>query len=954
MKPPTTLPRWRVAVVVLLTAAGAAFGLNPDFAVTQYRLKNWGASDGIPHASVSALFQASDGYLWVGTYAGGARFDGERFVPLSELTGGRIPNQSIDVIGETADGVLWFGMTTDGLYVLAPDGSVAHYGVDDGLPNPRVTMVHVDRTGVQWIGTAGGLVRAAGPWDDLRFERAMDQTIWAMLEDDEDRLFAGGETGLWTLEDDRWTRFGASERIDGAHIWDLALDAGAIWVGWRGGLSRYSSGQWRHFLPEEGLPNPVIRGLTVDSAGALWFGSAGGGVGRVLNGEVQVLTQRDGLAADVNWETITDAEGNVWISSAAGLTRISETLVQSMGSPEGLEPGLVWTLARDRDGAMWVGFNGAGVSRIDPDGGITPIGFLNRPGAGIVQTIAFKDGQPFIGTFSGVDMVSDDRLVHIEAVPDRRVRVLLPRRAGGLWVAPDHGLGILEGSDFRFVVAPGLDELIIAKIEEQPDGSLLIAAESGGIWRLTDERLERLDSGNSLFPVRDFWVSDAGRVWLATAGLFWLDDAGRPQAVGPINDLMPTQLHALATDGNGNLWVTSNFGVARIALAGLDAFARGERSAPDYRIFGDTDGMRSAEANGGHQNPYAFDERGFLWVPTTEGVAIFDTSRRDTGLAGPVEPLIERLLADGNPVLLENSVTLDAGVRRVEIEFTALRLTDPGRLRFRYRLVPGEPRWRDVDDRRVPFNGLPPGDYRFEVAASASNGDWSSPATMSFSLAPFWWQRTDVRVGALGLVGLLMLLYIRSLQARERMLEELVAARTDALESANEKLQAMARRDALTKLPNRREATRRLDELWDRGGDFYLAVLDLDHFKQLNDTLGHLAGDECLMAVGRILAENMRESGGFYARVGGEEFWAVFEVASVDATRNQLEAAAAAVARAAIPHPASVEPYVTLSTGLARRQADDRRWQDIVVRADEALYQAKDQGRNRIVEALGD
>jgi diguanylate cyclase (GGDEF)-like protein len=199
-------------------------------------------------------------------------------------------------------------------------------------------------------------------------------------------------------------------------------------------------------------------------------------------------------------------------------------------------------------------------------------------------------------------------------------------------------------------------------------------------------------------------------------------------------------------------------------------------------------------------------------------------------------------------------------------------------------------------------------------------------------------------------------LMVENLQSSERLLEARVAERTDELQLLNHKLEALSTTDGLTGIANRRRFDEVLESEWSRaarlGQSLALAMLDIDWFKKYNDHYGHQAGDECLRSVARVLTSNVCRSGDMVARYGGEEF--VFIAPMTDAANAQSIARkiCEAIQALAITHEMSEFGCVTASIGVAAMVPAEMATSDMLVKAaDEALYRAKEQGRNRAVLA---
>jgi len=192
-----------------------------------------------------------------------------------------------------------------------------------------------------------------------------------------------------------------------------------------------------------------------------------------------------------------------------------------------------------------------------------------------------------------------------------------------------------------------------------------------------------------------------------------------------------------------------------------------------------------------------------------------------------------------------------------------------------------------------------------------------------------------------------------SFRRQAATLEALVAERTRQLSEANALLAELSVTDPLTGLANRRALETRAEDEWRRvaraGGGLAVVMLDVDHFKEYNDTLGHIAGDECLRRVADTLRRLAQRPGDFVARYGGEEFSCLLSGLDREAACAHAERLRLAIEELALPHPASpLGPVVTTSVGVAwDTPFVHENWRGILAAADAALYRAKQKGRNR-------
>lgn len=935
----------------ILFAVGAA---HAQSSVTpQYRATTWRTANGLPHSSVSALFQDSDGYLWVGTYLGVARFDGVRFTPLSELSGSELVADLISSITQTPDGVLWFAGTYRGLLRMDRAGHLTRFDTGNGLPMQSITLVRPHPEGGLWLGTGSGLYHARfGASRVESLQRVLDQTVWSLAQDQAGTMYAATENGPWRRSQTGWQPASVDPQVRRSHLWTIVFDAaGRGHAGFRGGLADLGQNGFELSPRTAALPSPIVRALQPDRDGLLWIGLSGAGLIADRGGTLRTITRQQGLASDVVWNLLRDREAQLWVGTAGGLSRISRAQVQMLGDGEGIPRRLAWVVAPRRAGGWWLGFNDGGLVAFD---GRQRIDVARAPAmpaaANAVLSVLDRGAEQWIGTVGGLfRRRADGRMDGLPEFTGRRIHSLYSIDEATFLVSTNEGLWRLREGQVEGVELPGAKRPVVSRIRADGPGNWLLAVSNAGIYRY-DGRVATRILALPNHRVRDVLRAPDGRLWLAAIGLF-VYDHGKLTAIEPVNRVLPVQFHALELDFAGRLWASTNAGVLRVRLDELNRYLADPAATPDFTLFGEAEGMHSSEANGGTQNPLMIDAEGTAWVATTEGVARIPADAEPMHAPLP-KPRIERMVVDGTILLPARELSLPAGPRQVTIDYTALRLADAERLRFRYRLMPSLDDWSEIGARRsVVFDALQPGRYTFEVAVGTATEPWGEPVRLAFDVAPYWWQRTDLRLLAVfGLALLtagLILWRTRELKAHARELKVEVQARTHELELANEALESAANHDFLTGLPNRRAFFESLERLFSGDEPLAMAMIDIDHFKAYNDALGHVAGDRCLVEFAKLL-EAQANPQVQAARIGGEEFALVFSADKVATAGQRLDDLAALLCERALPHPASpLRGTVSFSAGLALRHPDDTEVQDLIRRADEALYRAKDEGRNR-------
>ncbi len=803
------LVRISAVLSLLLGGGGAAFSLDPRTPLAGFRLDLWQTEQGLPENSVDAVTQTRDGYLWVGTQEGLARFDGVRFVTFSRRTVAVLRSDNITSLVADSTGGLWIGAAGGGvlhslngtftplppgpgdplghLYRIFPDGDALWAAPDNGgllrVANgritpfvtargpwtDRVTVVRRDRDGSLWIGTFDdGLHHVTAGGEDHLLAGLLDNQVRALWPDPDGSLWIGTLRGLNRLQAGKITAYTAKDGLADDSVLSILRDReGSLWVGTERGLSRLSGGAFA-ILPRDPGPNPAVRSLFEDREGNLWIGTSGGGLGRLKDVPFTTISRSEGLSSDLAWSIFQDRKGALWIGTADGLNRLADGRLTTLSTRDGLPSGIVRSIAEDVDGTLWIG---------------TFKGLVHLAG-GRLSTFRRSDG-----------------------LPNDAVLTLLPD-AGGLWIGTLGGLARYEGGRFTaWTRQDGLPEESVFSLLKEADGSLLIGTRRGLArlhkdWRERRERIEAVGetTGGPQDNVFVLYRDRAGTLWIGTRSWLYRYRDGVFRAFTFSDGLPDDRIFSILEDDRGYLWMSSNHGVSRIRKADLDSFADGKIPIIPSVSYGVADGMKSAECNGASQPPAWRTRDGRFWFPTLRGVAAVDPDRVPAGRPAP-PVTIEDLLVDRRAVPRSGVIRIPPDPASFEIQYTALSLTAPEKLRFRYRLDGFDHGWIDAGTRRTAYyTNLRPGTYTFRVVAADGDGNWSPAGTeLPFVIAPHVWQTgwfavLCVVLAAAAAAGAWRW-RLHAARMRERELLELVERRTHDLQAERDRAEE-ARREA--------------------------------------------------------------------------------------------------------------------------------------------------------------
>ena len=743
-------------MVILAGVPWQSLALSPNKVLTQYTQTVWTQAEGLPQDTIRAITQTPDGYLWLGTNEGLARFDGYEFVTFSKADGS-LPSNSVRALGAGRGGVLWIG-TAAGLTRYA-NGRFATYKPKDGLPERAITSLVEDDAGVLWMAFGGLLARFEnGQFTTLSRESvAPVQVVQVVYEDQQRRLWVSGVGGLVQRAGEGFRAALDSRTLGDDFITVLWANDAGVWMGGNKGLILMRpDGTRKRYQTRDGLPSDIVRALWQDRAGNFWAGT-NGGLSRFESGHfVSAARPSDEDTSDWVWSLFEDREGDLWAGMNSSLTRLRKDRFVTYGRNEGWPSDQPIVVRQDRLGTLWVGYHDRGVFAVR-DGQFrsytTQQGLASNEVFGIREA---PDGDLLIATRKGLSRFHEGHFTNY-VLPDPLGRTVvydaLVDAAGRLWASTASGVYRLDGTKWNWIVqgGQGVAGITIA-LTQRRDGSLWAAMLNAGIWQVTDPQHRDFKprhfttaDGLSSNQARTLFEDLDGSLWIGTlgSGVTELRD-GVFYRYGAHDGLLSDNISHVEDDGRGNLWLSTTRGLCRISKRGLRDFSAGKIQSLKPHNYGLEDGLRSAQCAPGFPTGGGATRSsdGHLWFPTGHGLSTIDpASSAAEGIpqSAPSTQIVE-VAVDGEVVDVHTASQLKPGTGRIQFRYSGIYLRAPEAVRYWSKLEGLDPDWVPDGSRRVVnYNPLPHGRYQFRVRAMLPGGA-PSDAEFSFEVLPHFYQ----------------------------------------------------------------------------------------------------------------------------------------------------------------------------------------------------------------------
>lgn len=762
-----------------------------------YNVRNWHMEEGLPDGEITALAQTPDGYLWIGTPKGLARFDGTRFRVYQPKNTPELKVSTVANLLTDHAGRLWIG-TTDGTmlrwssgkfeYSANPTASLPaaarEQAAADWRKNGDWNLLEDGQNRIWWLQRGLAIVHfqenSAKLYTNLDLPVGL---IEKLGRDTEGNIWVAANSRLRHFSNDRWDSEADSipmswpwhENQNGERPWFVlqpAMDGGLLlaeplrgsWTDYGGQVRRLKDGGWTGpFEPtpfDRGSTRSIVTALLQDRTRRLWLGTRSGGLYfSDAQGQWQRVQANPSLSEGYISCLMQDMQDNIWVGTVGdGLYRVAKQPISVITPPsQPQRPAIVQSTCVSHDGSVWIGTDGDGLYRYQ-NGQIIKFGTPLNPSDLVVSSV-LEDSHTnlWLGTKSGLLQLENGRFTPVYGPVElsHTVNAMYEDKSGRVWFGTSTEL-----------ISKINDQFLIHRLRSDrgsPDIHSIVEDKAGDIWAGTlGQGLFVLPRGKAenFRRVQNFPASSAramicdpdGTLWIGSwgDGLFRFRD-GKFTEFSSDDGLLRDKILCIVPDSSGVLWMSSDNGIFGIKRQALESYERGKSPPLLCQRLSLAQGLANRACSGAGQPVATRTPDGRLWFPNMEGVAVLDPDLA-AGLRSTPNVIIESILADGNDMTRSSGgeILAPSSVRRFEFSFASPDLAQTKDVHFRHKLEGMDENWREASaDRVAHYSQLPPGPYKFRVMVGGSDGQWhESSQTISFRVVPRFWERRWVQVFA--------------------------------------------------------------------------------------------------------------------------------------------------------------------------------------------------------------
>ncbi|MCQ2248078.1 MAG: hypothetical protein MJZ50_03620 [Treponema sp.] len=791
-----------VSIIFAFSIFSSASIFSQNFPV-DYVSHIWTAADGLPGNTITDIIQTKDGYVYMGTYDGLVRFDGINFNIQNRNTDENLGFSSARVVFEDSRCNLWIGSNDEGIIKITRDG-IEKFDSSNGLPNNSVRAIVEDKVGNIWVGTASGVVfinqdgQISVPEGLEKFDSEHVLVI-SLYCDTAGRIWlaTSNQGGIYYYSERKFHRYTSldylNETIGSYTVSAIGQDdSGNLIFGIsQNGVVIIRNGTEYNIPALKDIPPCLVNQIYLDRSSNLWF-LTDKGVYLLRNGKISKYTTSMGLTDNTINKILEDHEGNIWFATDhGGVEKLSlgkfNTFILNTG---------VNAICQDREENIWIGTDDGLLCYRNDEIIDTELTNLTK-GIRIRHVGLANNGDLLVSCYSKLGQIRKTRegilnWTKKDGIIGDKVRVCTEDRDGNLWIGSTTGLARIapDGTISNFNSDQGLCNDYIMSLFVDSDNRLWVGTDGGGIDIIVNGKVTESYNtksglcGNVVFKISQ---DENGIFWICTGTGISRFDGKYFTNFNAKDGLGTDSIFQMLSDYTETIWITSNRGISSIQKSDFEKYITGEKKKLVPKFFTKNDGLKSGGVTSTSLSMR--DSLGRLYFTLIDGFAVYDPMKASSNKILP-NTHIESFLVNGKNMGVHDNdrIILQPGVKKIDIAYTGLSFVSSELVRFRNMLEGFDHEFSDITAlRSVTYTNLKPGNYRFLVDSSNSDGLWSeTPVSIAFKIKPYFYQVPLfwIAVGfiLIGIVFLIIRIRLAALKVKQLQLETMIQMKTVDLE----------------------------------------------------------------------------------------------------------------------------------------------------------------------------
>ncbi|MBN2893183.1 MAG: SpoIIE family protein phosphatase [Bacteroidales bacterium] len=789
--------------LTLSNIAQNSSGFPDDKKIFHYNIDNWSKKDGLPTNSLINICQTDDGYIWISSYNGLIRVNGQDFSLFDKENTNAFSENGVGALTTDNNGTLWMTTQSSGLisykegqftshltdsslsqlysviffdsknrlWAASPifglfvysEGKYQYFNNTTLLKNIEPNSIAEDKNGNIWIGTSGNgiIVYDNSDFSTYTTENGLiSNWVNSIYIDDENLIWIGTDNGLCTFTKNS---FNSVVELKDHKINVIISDQNKnIWLGTSNGLflKRFKTNNYEHLNTQNGLLKNYILDLLLDKENTLWIVNYRGGLSRLKNGKFTCFTQKDGIKGTLV-NSICEIEPNklLFAFDNGYINILENNTISEYQLNSDLKGKRIRNVFKDSKNNLW------------------------------------------ISTYNGLLKVTEDlqeKWFLVETgFPDRYIRLVFEDSKNNIWVGTRNS-GLVKindnGTYSIFDKTKGLNVNLVMSIDEDKNGNILVGTSKGGLSIISNEGIIKTftkKEGLTDDITFNTYVDKEGIIWVAAKGGLNLIINDKIFAFPVNSNTLPDSPFDILEDNNGFFWLTCSMGIMKISRQNLIDYYDGKTQLLDCILLDNNDGLIESECNSTAISIKSED--GKLWFPTLNGFAMIDPEK--ILVNDYIPPVyIDKILVDNKEVSDFSDLNIKPDNKRITFYYNALSYYEPSENLYKYKLEGFEENWsEETNEKSISYTNLPPGKYTFKIIGSNNDGFWNEiGAELNIRIKPHIYQ--TFLFWFLAFVLFLLLIYltykirVKQLKKRQQILEELIQKRTSEIVEKNEEL----------------------------------------------------------------------------------------------------------------------------------------------------------------------